>query len=197
MIYSEHHHFSVLGYFLFCKFSCEATVHAPCVSYKHRAYFYPSICTVVHIQVHVGLRLIPRCKWQLGRQQTRNQKVVASKSLSTPSEVTQPLRSVGMVQHCDVWSTRDSRTNDKRAVVSSSLLENAINGKNGLADTTRPADRFQRSLIASTVCDWLTGQHLTRAGLKYQNSRPQAQKRWFLKRSDEIAGDEFMMGKCQ
>ena len=155
MIYSEHHHFSVLGYFLFCKFSCEATVHAPCVSYKHRAYFCPSICTAVHIQVHVGLRLIPRCKWQLGRQQTRNQKVVASKSFTTPSEVAQPLRSVGMVQHCDVWSRRDSRTiknpsiSRTRAVVSSSLLENAINGKNGLADTTRPADRFQRSLIVS------------------------------------------------
>ena len=135
MIYSEHHHFSVLGYFLFCKFPCEATVHAPCVSYKHRAYFCPSICTAVHIQVHVGLRLIPRCKWQLGRQQTRNQKVVASKSFTTPSEVAQPLRSVGVVQHCDVWSRRDSRTikspsiSRTRAVVSSSLLENAINGK--------------------------------------------------------------------
>ena len=157
-MYSEHHYFSVLGYFLFCKFSCEATVHAR-VSYKHRAYFCPSICTVVHIQVHVGLGFFPRCKWQLGRQQTRHQKVVASKSFTTPSEVAQPLRSVGMVQHCDVWSRRDSRTiknpsiSRTRAVVSSSLLENAINEKNGLADTTRPTDRFQRSLIASTVCD--------------------------------------------
>ena len=159
MIYSEHHHFSVLGYFLFCKFSCEATVHAPCVSYKHRAYFCPSICTVVHIQVHVGLRLIPRCKWQLGRQQTRNQKVVDFKVSSSWCSMPHPLRSVGMVQHCDVWSRRDSRTiknpsiSRTRAVVSSSLLENAINGKNGLADTTRPTDRFQRSLIASTACD--------------------------------------------
>ena len=159
MIYSEHHHFSVLGYLLFCKFLCEAAVHAPCASYTHRAYLCPSICTVVHIQVHVGLRLIPRCKWQLGRQQTRNQKVVAFKVSSSWCSMATPLRSVGVVQHCDVWSRRGSWTikipsiNRTRAVVSSSLLENAINGKNGLADTTRPTDRFQRFLIVSTVCD--------------------------------------------
>ena len=143
---------------------CFASFHTGLLHTRHVYH-----TSTVHISAPVFVQLCTyKCMWawDLFRDASgswgdnrREINPVASKSFTTPSEVAQPLRSVGMVQHCDVWSRRDSRTiknpsiSRTRAVVSSSLLENAINGKNGLADTTRPTDRFQRSLVVSTACD--------------------------------------------